>query len=294
MAVSKLRLVYSLVLTTTLLIGSLVVFHQTNQFSSSRFEKSTLMWILEKLCPTLSIFCYISPAVSVVAMIRNSDDSEFPIAVLLAQAAQNVVCVSYGFLIDNDPFIISSAVGLSFQVIWMTAWYIVFRRRARERKIWRILYPPIWGLLLALSLMVLTYILTYVDKDIVGSLSVCLTLVLCISPLAKLGVVIRTRNSASIPIVMSLVMLAANISWAMYGMLIEDSYVFLPSLFGLVIAVFQLIVTAWCSDYLFYDLTFLQWLFTQQPAVAYHPVSPSKRQISSNSSIYTLEEQRIE
>jgi uncharacterized protein with PQ loop repeat len=74
-------------------------------------------------------------------------------------------------------------------------------------------------------------------------------------------------NSASIPLVMSIVMLIANASWAVYGILLEDVFVFLPSIFGFCITVFQLLVSAWCNGVLFYDLAFLKWMYA-----GYQPV----------------------
>jgi uncharacterized protein with PQ loop repeat len=119
--------------------------------------------------------------------------------------------------------------------------------------------------------------LTFLGPNTVGTIACILTLILCISPLTNLGVVIRTRNAASIPVAMTTVMLFSNIAWTMYGIVLEDRFIYLPSLFGFVIAVFQLLVTAWCSEVLFYDLSFLEWVFKR-------PMSELVRHSSSASS----------
>ena len=280
--ISKLKAFSSLFTTTTLLIASVIVLHQTHEYSSSRIEESTRLSVLAMLCPILSILCYISPISSVVEMLRHSDDSQFPIAVILAQACQNIASAAYGLQIDNGPFFLSSAVGLMFQVLWLTAWYFVVKMTKSYRSV--LVHPALAALLAVLFISCSVYVLTLVSRDYVGVLSCLLTLLLCISPLATLGLVVRSRNSASIPIPMSVVMLATNAAWAVYGILLEDNYVFLPSLFGFVITVFQLIVTAWCGGLLFYDLTFLQW------AYGYQSVDGTGVQERSESNRFGLEE----
>jgi uncharacterized membrane protein len=86
---------------------------------------------------------------------------------------------------------------------------------------------------------------------------------------------------------MSVVMLITNIAWAVYGLLLEDVFVFLPSLFGFVITVFQILVSAWCNGYLFYDLTFLKWLY-----LGYESVTPVESVAHSNDVTFGLEEDR--
>lgn len=288
----------SFLVTVSMLVVSLVLLHETHQFSSTYVAHSTQIWALAVICPLLSILSYMSPITAVLSMIRNSDVSTFPIAVIMAQAAQNVACAAYGIQIRDDPFFISSAVGLVFQLIWLTAYFTIARRRPRGTKSLYRIHPIVASVGMTISMVVVVYALTIASIDAVGTISCGMTLLLCVSPLATLGVVVRSRNSASIPIPMSVIMLLSNIAWGIYGILLKDNFIILPSLLGVIITVFQLIVTAWCNGLLFYDLTFLQDLFG---AAAYTSVlegspvgSPVNRQLSRHSSIsvYGLEEQQ--
>ena len=287
----------SFLVTVSMLVASLVLLDETHQFSSTFVPHSTQIWALAVICPLLSILSYMSPITAVLSMIRNSDVSTFPIAVIMAQAAQNVACAAYGIQIRDDPFFISSAVGLVFQLIWLTAYFTIARRRPRGTQWLYGIHPIVASVGMTLCMVVVVYALTIARIDVVGTISCGMTLLLCISPLATLGVVVRSRNSASIPIPMSLIMLLSNIAWGIYGILLKDNFIILPSLLGVIITLFQLIVTAWCNGLLFYDLTFLQDLFgtaAYQSVLEGSPVgSPTTRQLSPHSSIsvYGLEEQ---
>jgi solute carrier family 50 protein (sugar transporter) len=284
--VSGLRALFSFIFTLFLLIVSLGAFHQTHTYTSTVAPHSDLTRFLGTLCPVLSILTYISPIASAVECVRKWDVTHFPIQVVFAQAAQNVASAAYGLHIDNDPFLISSGVGLVFQLIWITVWFAVMKRDSNSPTI-RGMHPITASLLVGSAIILAVILLTWTSRKLVGSLSCGLTLLLCISPLSKLGLVVRSMNSASIPIAMSVVMLITNIAWAVYGLLLEDVFVFLPSLFGFVITVFQILVSAWCNGYLFYDLTFLKWLY-----LGYESVTPVESVAHSNDVTFGLEEDR--
>ena len=261
------RVFASFFFTLVLIQASLGIFHQAHQYTSALVPHPERLTFLAIACPLLSISTYVSPIGSVVATVKSGDATHFPIQVVLAQLVQNVAGAAYGILISNDPFLLSSGVGLFFQIIWVMAWYSVIRSDSKC-KLFRLTHPFLACLSLTALIVLSTYLLTLLGRDAVGSLSCALTLLLCISPLAKLGLVVRSMNSASIPLAMSIVMLITNVAWAIYGILLEDMYVVLPSVFGLIITIFQIIVSAWCNGFLFYDLTFLKWLFT-----GYEPIN---------------------
>jgi solute carrier family 50 protein (sugar transporter) len=261
------RVFASFFFTLVLILASLGLFHQAHQYTSTLVPHPERLSFLELACPLLSIFTYVSPIGSVIATVKNGDATHFPIQVILAQLAQNVAGAAYGILINNNPFLISSGVGLFFQIIWVTSWYSVIRHDSKC-KAFRHTHTFLACLILTTFIVLSAYLLTLLGRDAVGSVSCALTLLLCISPLSTLGLVVRSMNSASIPLIMSIVMLITNVAWAIYGILLEDMYVFLPSLFGFIITVFQIIVSAWCNGFLFYDLTFLKWLYTGYEPVA--------------------------
>ena len=292
------RFLYSVLVTLVLLIISVLLLHQTHQVSSQYVHRTTLMNFLAILCPLLSISTYISPVGSVISMVKNHDDSDFPIEVIAAQTANNVACAAYGLQIADEPFFLSSFVGLAFQFVWLTMWFWVVSRRSDRRLACNLdrMNPVLFSVSLGSVLSSSIFALTLVDKNFNGTACVVLTFLLGISPLAKLGSVIRQRDTSSIPVPMSAVMLFTNIAWAMYGVIVEDSYIVIPSVFGFVICVFQLIVAAWCNEFLFYDLTFLVWLFKTRQTVTsskYTPVDGSvelRRFPSVSSSVFGSED----
>ncbi len=268
------RFVYSVLVTLILLVISVILLHQTHQVSSQFVHRTTLMKFLSIMCPVLSISTYISPVGSVISMVKNHDDSNFPIEVVAAQTANNVACAAYGLQIGDEPFFLSSFVGLAFQFVWLTMWFWVRSRRSDKPMPFNLsrMNPILFSITLGSLLSTSIFALSLVDKNFNGTSCVVLTFLLGVSPLAKLGAVIRQKDTSSIPVPMSTVMLITNVAWAMYGVMLEDSYIIIPSVFGFVVCVFQLIVAAWCNQYLFYDLTFLEWIFKPRQGTMYIPV----------------------
>ena len=277
--VTGLRALASFLFTLVLLLGSLGLFHQTHEYTAALAPHTQRITFLALLCPVLSILTYVSPVGSVIEILRSRDATHFPIQIVIAQLLQNIAGASYGILIANEPFLISSAVGLVFQTIWIICWFSIIRRNTQSR-VYRNFHPFLATVAMTALIVLSVFALTVLGRDFVGTLSCALTLLLCISPLAKLGLVVRSMNSASIPIAMSIVMLVTNVAWGIYGLMLEDVYVFLPSLLGFLITVFQILVSAWCNGYLFYDLTFLKWIYT-----GYEPIevtqSPTAVQMSN-------------
>lgn len=260
------KLVLSLFLTICLLFGCMLVLHQTHAFSESLLTVGVRLSFLELACPILSVLGYASPIFSVKTMLSTSDRSDFPLTVILAQAAQGLAGAAYGIHINDGPFFFSSLLGLCFQLCWIQAWYICLRR-SRD-----IALPSVMFFLILITIFAVAVLLQVVllSTALVGYISCLSALLLCVSPLANLGIIVRSRNSASIPIVMSVVMLLGNAGWTSYGLLKEDVFVYLPSVFGFFMTSFQLIVTAWCAGMLPYDLAFLQAIFP----TPYRTVSP--------------------
>lgn len=267
-------------------MASLGIFHQTHTYAAAWAPESDLIRFLAIACPILSIMTYVSPVVSVVEMVKSSDATHFPIQVVAAQAAQNIASAAYGLHIKNEPFYISSFVGLVFQLSWIAVWFSVVRRDSKHRFM-RSLHPLFAALVMVSTAASTIYVLLWLDREFVGSLSCGMTLLLCIAPLSKLGLVVRSMNSASIPLVMSIVMLITNVTWAVYGLLLHDIFMVLPSLFGLIITIFQLLVTAWCNGLLFYDLAFLKWLYR-----GYETVPAAESAPRSSSVTFGLDEDR--
>jgi hypothetical protein len=271
--VTGLRAVASFLFTLLLLLGSLGLFHQTHKYAEVLAPQPQRLSFLAVVCPVLSILTYVSPVGSVIQILKSGDATHFPIQVVIAQMLQNIAGAAYGILISNEPYLISSAVGLVVQTIWMICWFSVVRRSTRSRFVSTI-HPFLATIGMGAFIALSAFALTLFGRDLVGTVSCGLTLLLSISPFAKLGLVVRSMNSASIPFIMSLVMLVTNIAWGIYGLMLEDVNVFLPALLGFLITVFQILVSAWCSGFLFYDLTFLKWLYTGYEPVGGNGHSP--------------------
>jgi uncharacterized protein with PQ loop repeat len=84
-----------------------------------------------------------------------------------------------------------------------------------------------------------------------------LSFILSLSPLAQLPLIIRTKNSASVPLAMSGMMFLGNLCWGVYGYLLDIKVILIPCLLGLEISLLLVFINLWCSGHFPLDLTFL-------------------------------------
>ena len=110
----------SFVVTVSMMAVSLVILHETHKYSKTVIPHSSQISALAIVCPVLSILSYLSPITAAVDMVKRTDESHFPIIVIMAQASQNIACGAYGLKRGDDPCFLSSCIGLVFQLIWLT------------------------------------------------------------------------------------------------------------------------------------------------------------------------------
>eukprot|EP00922_Rhytidocystis_sp_ex-Travisia-forbesii_P045213 GHVS01067390.1.p1 GENE.GHVS01067390.1~~GHVS01067390.1.p1 ORF type:complete len:637 (+),score=73.13 GHVS01067390.1:316-2226(+) len=96
----------------------------------------------------------------------------------------------------------------------------------------------------------LLYSSSLLGAETVGIACTISNLMLFSVPLSSLGTMIRSRNSDSLPLAMLLMMVLCSAAWGVYGYLLKDAVVYVPSLIGYLMALFQLIIVLWCRGVL--------------------------------------------
>eukprot|EP00922_Rhytidocystis_sp_ex-Travisia-forbesii_P041099 GHVS01061335.1.p1 GENE.GHVS01061335.1~~GHVS01061335.1.p1 ORF type:complete len:514 (-),score=118.29 GHVS01061335.1:1949-3406(-) len=105
-------------------------------------------------------------------------------------------------------------------------------------------------LTLACFISALLYFSSLFGAETVGVACTISNLMLFSVPLSSTGTMIRNRSSDSLPMAMNLMMILCSVVWGIYGYLLKDAVVYVPSLIGYLMALFQLLVVLWCRGLL--------------------------------------------
>lgn len=144
----------------------------------------------------------------------------------------NHIWMLYGYVTDNlFPVFTTYAIGDALSVIFLA----VYIRWATERK--AVLKTCFIALLC--NAVVTAYVVLGMNgafqhsqhtiKLVVGIAAVVSSLALYASPLAAIKVVLQTRSSASLPFAMILAGAINNLLWVVYGFLVFDLFLIVPS-----------------------------------------------------------------
>ncbi|XP_071476067.1 sugar transporter SWEET1-like [Diadema antillarum] len=145
----------------------------------------------------------------------------------------------YGFLCLDTAIIIVNIMGLTVQLIYISI-YIYFR----EAKL-----RPIQLTIAGVAFMVGLYI--YVSEFVptrassrkqVGLIASIVTILMYISPVCDIVHCIRVKSARTISVSMSLATLCSSSLWLTYGILLNDTFIALPNIPGLLSSVSRLII----------------------------------------------------
>lgn len=238
---------------TCICVGLVSIWGIISFTEAGLIEKQTLKIFLSLLCPILTMIGFISPCAAVFAAVVRMSANALPTAVYRVQAACNVAGLAYALKIMHTPVLVTNMFGLGCQILFLTADHYV---RANNSS-W-VIFAAKLSVLLNVSLCVCALAL---PLPLLGHIIAFLNVLLSAAPLSELCTVLRTRNAGSIPLGITLVSTVSCLAWSMYGLLLEDMVVLLPSVLGYILAAFEVLLVLWCRRSLPFDLSYLLLIF---------------------------------
>ena len=218
-----------------------------------RFADRSLKEPIAIIGPCISILGYFSPVGAIKAALLSGNSTDLPVPIFISQLALCVVSTAYGLGISDAPIYLTNGIGAILQVAWIIVWYYI----AWVNK--KVTHHP--GVILMFSGAVLLSLIAAISRipsDAVGTITVMLSVTLSFSPLAQIPRVVKSRKTMALPVSMSAMMLLGNIVWGIYGWIEANQVIAIPCLLGYELAIFQLLVSAWCMQLLPYELSFLE------------------------------------
>lgn len=150
----------------------------------------------------------------------------------------------YGYVTDNYfPLLATYAVGSIASISFLAVYYIYYSNRAHVARL--------VGLALAVNGIASVFVavvsrtnywFSSETENVIGVLGIACGLALFASPFATISRVIRTRTAASIPVGMVAVGLVSNAVWLLYGFLVSDAILIIPTAISGVFCLIQTVL----------------------------------------------------
>uniref|UniRef100_A0A0G4GI25 Uncharacterized protein n=1 Tax=Chromera velia CCMP2878 TaxID=1169474 RepID=A0A0G4GI25_9ALVE len=123
-----------------------------------------------------------------------------------------------------------------------------------------------FGAVLSLTLGTVAGLSLMLTTEEVGIAAVTATFGMFLPPVMNMGRIIRAKDSRAIPLGLSISMLMCNFLWALFGLVLGDVVVWLPSVCGFGFCAVQLLVWGYCRGFwLPVDISTLALLYPASP-----------------------------
>ncbi|XP_070543326.1 sugar transporter SWEET1-like [Ptychodera flava] len=195
-----------------------------------------LLTFVSGTCIVITVLSFAAGIPPCLDIHKRRSTQNVPFLPFLVGLVNNYAILYYGFLRWDVTILIVNTIGSVIQ----TAYVLVYLRYA-ERKGHTYMQLLYGGLFLAATYLYLHYIV--VDRatltDRLGLIT-CVTVVLFnIAPLAELVDIVKTKSSEKLSLSLTIAMFTTSLAWYTYGVLIDDLYVQLPSLQGVLSCLLQ-------------------------------------------------------
>ena len=155
----------------------------------------------------------------------------------IAMLMNGIIQMSYGILSQDSTIITTQFIGITLAVIYLVIFYMYCSRNNQKQ----ILY---YLLIIIISIFGgIKFIIQY-ENDIViqafGFLCVFSAIMLLLAPLSVAKAIIRDKNSIYLPKPIVAAGSLANVSWLLYGVILQDIFIWFPSVIGILSSMVQI------------------------------------------------------
>ncbi|KAK6123944.1 hypothetical protein DH2020_042104 [Rehmannia glutinosa] len=191
----------------------------------------------------LAFVLFVSPIPTFRRIIRSRSTEEFSGLPYIYALLNCLICFWYGMPIVSSGIILIAtvnSVGAIFQLIYIII-FIIYADKKRKVKM--------LGLLLAVfsvfAIIVFVSIRVFEPPNrqlFVGYLSVFSLISMFASPLFIINLVIRTKSVEYMPFYLSLATFLMSLSFFVYGLFKQDSFISVPNGIGAILGIIQLVL----------------------------------------------------
>ncbi|KAG8055737.1 hypothetical protein GUJ93_ZPchr0001g30070 [Zizania palustris] len=192
---------------------------------------------------------FLSPVETFKRILKAKSTEQFDGLPYLLSLLNCFICLWYGLPWVSDGRLLVATVngtGAVFQLAYISLFVIYADSRKTRLKIVGLLVLILCGFVL-ISHASLACFDQPLRQRFVGAVSMASLISMFASPLAVMGVVIRTESVEFMPFYLSLSTLLMSASFALYGLLLRDFFIYFPNGLGVVLGATQLVLYAYYS-----------------------------------------------
>ncbi|XP_051225591.1 bidirectional sugar transporter SWEET2b-like [Lolium perenne] len=192
---------------------------------------------------------FLSPVPTFKRIMKAKSTEQFDGLPYMLSLLNCFICLWYGLPWVSDGRLLVATVngtGAAFQLAYISLFFIYADSRKTRLKITGLLVLLVCGFALV-AFSSLTCFDQRMRQQFVGVVSMVSLISMFASPLAVMGVVIRTECVEFMPFYLSLSTLLMSASFAIYGFLLRDFFIYLPNGLGVVLGATQLGLYAYYS-----------------------------------------------
>ena len=191
--------------------------------------------IVPPLATSAAITLYAGSLLDAVQWYRSGTGSmsHLPLLMLCASASAWLI---YGAVTAIISIIVSNAVGLLISLVA----FFIFNAYSPT---------PFSKTIIAHSIVIAAFVVVFAivagvtrNTQVVGIIASLVAVAMFASPLATLRVVIETKSAASLPAPMILIGIVCTFLWTIYGIRLNNPFVYAPNAFALLLGLAQLVL----------------------------------------------------
>lgn len=201
--------------------------------------------VIQVLASLSALYMCLSPTTDMYRMHKLRDVGQASVMPLAALWVCNHMWMLYGYVTDDlFPLLVTYAVGDVLGVIFLAIYYRWSKQRTYVLKV--------AAAALIINALVAVYVVLGKTGALpqssssfnlaVGYIAIASSLVLYSSPLSTIKLVIQTKSSESIPAPMIITGVINNTLWVIYGILLKDIILILPTAINIVLGAVQVML----------------------------------------------------
>ncbi|TYZ61053.1 hypothetical protein PybrP1_002658 [[Pythium] brassicae (nom. inval.)] len=197
------------------------------------------------LASVSALYMCMSPATALYKIHQQRHTGQASVMPLVALWACDHMWMLYGYVTDDTfPLLVTYAAGSVFNIGFIAVYFRYSPRRALVLKTTAAALVCNAAVTIYAVLAKRGVLHQSADtlKQAVGFVAIASSLLLYASPFSTLSRVIQTKSSASIPITMCVVGVVNNALWIIYGVLISDLLLVVPTSINIVIGSIQIVL----------------------------------------------------
>lgn len=198
------------------------------------------LYFLQMLAFFSSIFMQLTSIPTVFKILKKKSTGELDGLAYVMLLYSSFLWLVYGMLIENTAVVLPNFSGLTLGFIYTVSYHKYCKNMWLKQKLYS--YYKICGLVTFL-MYVFIYFMTFEQYVLSAGLLASVSSVINFgAPLSSLREVIKKRDTASIPLEMTLGSLTCSFLWLLYGMTLRDAFLIIPNLGGFLLGLMQIVL----------------------------------------------------